>query len=75
MKRITVILSNRELRELKRIAYEQRHSVSEIVDEFLADGLHRANAPRRSAPSLPVFDMGEPLVNIDDRGQLYEAMR
>jgi hypothetical protein len=74
MKRTTLILQDRRLSELKKAAAERGQTISALVDEFLADGLRRANAPRRRAPSLPVFDMGEPLVNIDDRSQLLEAM-
>ena len=74
MKRTTLILQDRRLPELKKVAAERGQTISAVVDEFLADGLRRAKTPKRRAPSLPVFDMGEPLVNIDDRGQLFEAM-
>ena len=42
--------------------------------EFLADGLRRARAPKRRKVSFPVFDMGKPLVDINDHDALLEAM-
>lgn len=69
-----MILHDGRLAELKKVAAERHQTISAVVDEFLADGLRRAKAPRRRAISLPVFDMGKPLVNIADRSQLVEAM-
>jgi hypothetical protein len=60
--------------ELKRLAAERGRTLSAVVDEFLAEGLRRSSAPKKRAVSLPVFDMGEPRVNIADRDQLWEIM-
>ncbi|HYL76565.1 MAG TPA: hypothetical protein VEU96_20290 [Bryobacteraceae bacterium] len=74
MKRTTLILDDRRLLELKRLAASRGETLSAIVDQFLAEGIRRASAPRRSRPSLPVFNMGKPRVNIADRDQLWDAM-
>jgi hypothetical protein len=74
MKRTTLILHERRLAELKRVAAERGQTISSLVDELLSDGIRRTRAPKRRAPSLPVFNMGEPRVNIADRDQLWEAM-
>ena len=74
MTRTTLILQERRLGELKRLAAERNQTLSSLVDEFLADGIRRARAPKRRAPALPIFDMGEPRVNVADRDQLWEAM-
>lgn len=74
MRRTTLILDERRLLELKRLAAEQGRTISAVVDEFLAEGIRRSRAPKKHACHLPVFDMGEPLVNIDDRDQLWDAM-
>jgi hypothetical protein len=74
MTRTTLILQERRLGELKRLAAERNQTLSSLVDEFLADGIRRARAPKRRAPALPTFDMGEPRVNVADRDQLWEAM-
>jgi hypothetical protein len=74
MTRTTLILQERRLGELKRLAVERNQTLSSLVDEFLADGIRRARAPKRRAPPLPIFDMGKPRVNVADRDQLWEAM-
>jgi hypothetical protein len=74
MKRTTLILQDRRLLEVKRLAAERGQTLSSLVDEFLAEGLRRSRAPRRRVPSLPVFNMGEARVNIADRDQLWEVM-
>jgi hypothetical protein len=74
MKRTTLILDDRRLIELKRLAAERGQTVSALVDEFLAEGIRRVAAPRKGRASIPVFDMGEPRVNVADRDQLWEAM-
>jgi len=60
--------------ELKRLAAERGQTLSAVVDEFLAEGIRRASAPKRRAATLPVFDMGEPRVNVADRDQLESVM-
>jgi hypothetical protein len=69
-----LILSERRLTELKRLAAERGQTLSAVVDEFLAEGLRRSAAPKKRAPPLPVFDMGEPRVNVADRDQLWELL-
>lgn len=60
--------------ELKRLAAERGQTLSAVVDEFLAEGVRRASAPKRRGVALPVFDMGEPRVNLADRDQLESVM-
>lgn len=74
MRRTTLILDDRRLMELKKLAAERGRTVSALVDEFLAEGIRRARAPKRQLPRLPAFDMGDARVNIDDRDQLWDAM-
>lgn len=69
-----MILHDRRLSELKRVAAERGQTVSAVVDEFLAEGIRRAQLPKRRATVLPSFDMGEALVNVADRDELTEAM-
>ena len=74
MRRTTLILDEHRIVELKRLAAERRQTVSALVDEFLAEGIRRSRAPARRVARLPVFDLGEARVNIDDRDQLWDAM-
>lgn len=74
MRRTTLILDDRRLVELKRLAGERRETLSAIVDQFLAEGIQRASAPKKRGISLPVFDMGEANVNLAGRDQLAEIM-
>ncbi len=75
MTRTTLLLDEQRLIELKRLAAERRQTLSSLIDEFLRQGLERAVRPRsRKRVRLPVFNMGEPRVNISDRDQLYEVL-
>ena len=74
MKRTTLILDDRRLIAVKRLAAERGETLSAVVDQLLADGLRRASAPKKGNASLPVFDLGEAKVNLSDRDQLAEIM-
>jgi hypothetical protein len=74
MTRTTLILHDRRLAEVKRLAADRGQTISAVVDEFLAEGLRRAQAPKRRSVTLPKFNMGEPRVNIADRDQLFDLM-
>lgn len=74
MTRTTLILHDRRLAEIKRIAADRGQTISAVVDEFLAEGVRRASAPKRGPVALPVFNMGEPRVNIADRDRLLDFM-
>jgi hypothetical protein len=74
MKRTTLILADRRLSDLKALAAVRGQTLSSLVDEFLADGIRRSRSPKKRRAPLPAFDLGEPLVDISDRDQLYEAM-
>lgn len=74
MTRTTLILHERRLAEVKRIAADRGQTISAVVDEFLAEGVRRAHVPKKAAAKLPSFHMGEPRVNIDDRDQLFEFL-
>ena len=72
--RTTLILHDRRLSEIKRLAADRGQTISAVVDEFLAEGLRRAQSPKRRTVTLPSFDMGEARVNIADRDQLLGFM-
>jgi len=76
MSRTTLVLTDRRLVELKKLAAARQQTLSSLVDEFLRQGLERAHRSRKAAGPvhLPTFAMGKPLVNIDDRDQLYDAL-
>ena len=72
-KRTTLILQTTRFVDLKQLAAERGQTLSAVVDEFLAEGLRRARAPK--APLvLPSYDLGKALVDIDDREALAEVM-
>ncbi|HEY1342785.1 MAG TPA: hypothetical protein VGF59_35020 [Bryobacteraceae bacterium] len=74
MKRTTLILADRRLADLKRLAAERGQTLSAVVDEFLAEGIRRAAAPRHKKARIPVYNMGEARVNIADRNELWDFM-
>ena len=72
MKRITVSLPEEIHRQLRERARARRTSLGRIVVETLRAGLRLPPAP--APPPLPVFDMGEPSVNLDQALQLAGEM-
>lgn len=72
MKRITVSLPEGVHRQLRERARARRTSLGRIVVETLRAGLRLLPAP--APPPLPVFDMGEPSVNLDKALQLAGEM-
>lgn len=60
--------------DLKRLAAARGETLSALVDEFLAEGIRRASAPKNRGAPLPVYKMGEPRVNVADRDQLWDFM-
>lgn len=69
-----MVLDDRRLVDLKRLAAERGATLSAVVDEFLADGIRRARLSRKRMTALPAFDMGEPVVDVADRDQLWQTM-
>jgi hypothetical protein len=69
-----LILDDRRLMDLKRLAAQRGTTLSAVVDEFLADGIRRARLARKHMMALPAFDMGQPRVDVADRDQLWQAM-
>lgn len=76
MARITLIIDEHRLVDLKRLAAERRETLSAVVDEFLGEGLERAGLKEKRKPRpLPRGkDMGRMLVNIADRHRLYDVL-
>jgi hypothetical protein len=74
MKRTTLMLSNGTLAALKRLASKRGQALSTVANELLAEGLRRACAIKEHTVFLPVFDMGQPSVNIADRNELSRVL-
>ena len=69
----TVLMDDALFAQLKREAARQGRTMSEMIEAGLRLLFH---APRHKGhvPRLPSYDMGEELVDISDRDQLYDAM-
>lgn len=73
MKKTTLVIDDHVFRRLKQEAAARRETVSALVEAALRQYLaRRSTAP--PLPPLPGADLGAPLVEIADRGALYEAM-
>lgn len=68
-----MILDDRRLMDLKRLAAERATALSAVVDEFLADGIRRARLAGKRVTALPAFDMGQPRVDVAGCDQLWQA--
>jgi hypothetical protein len=74
MARTTLILDDSLVERLKDLARAQRRTMTDLINEFIAEGLaSRTTASPSPKLELPVFDMGRPRVNPADREAL-EAM-
>lgn len=73
MKRTTLILEDGCMDRIRELARRQGRTMSELVNELLAEGLQKRRAPQKS-PTLPTFAMGKPRVDLADRDALEAVM-
>ena len=74
MARTTLQLDDAQMMRLKDLARAQGRTMTELINEFIAEGLAARTAPKsQQVLNLPVFDLGRPRVNLADREAL-EAM-
>jgi hypothetical protein len=75
MKRTTLVLEDACMDGVRELARRERRQISEVVNQFLTEGLQRRrNAERREPLELPSFAMGRPRVNLGDRNALEALM-
>jgi len=75
MARTTLLLDDTQMMRLKDLARTQGRTMTDLVNEFIAEGLAaRASPKSEHVLSLPVFDMGRPRVNLADREALEAIM-
>ena len=75
MKRTTLILDERQFAELKKLAAEERRTLSSVTEELLHVGLAtRSQRKSRKLGRLPAWNMGRAKVDIADRSALYEVL-
>ena len=74
MKRTTLILDDACLKGIRDLARKEDRNLSEVVNALLTEGLQRRKNKRRRDFELPSFSMGQPRVNLGDRGALEALM-
>lgn len=74
MPRTTLDLDGSVLSELRRRGRQEGKSMGQVASELLARGL--AEGAERHAPALQwkSGDLGEPLVDLEDRDAVLEAL-
>ncbi len=75
MKRTTLILEDGCLEGIKRLARREDRTMSDLVNEILAEGIQRRSAEPVRSFELPSFSMGRARVHLGDRDALERAMR
>jgi hypothetical protein len=74
VKRTTLVLEEGVLEGIRQEAHVEGMDMSELVNEFLRQGLIRRREKVKPLSKLPVFSMGEPRVNLADRDALEQLM-
>jgi hypothetical protein len=75
MTRTTLVLEEGCMRAIREIARREKRTMSEVVNQILAEGLQRRRrALRPPEPALKSFSMGRPRVNLADRDALEATM-
>jgi hypothetical protein len=69
----TLNIDDTVMAELKREAARQGRTMSELVETALRL-MFSSRRKQKALPALPTFDSGGELVDIADRGALYDAM-
>lgn len=73
MKRTTLILEEGCLGGIRDLARRQDRTMSDVVNEILAEGIQRRTAKAESPFEIPFYEMGEARVNLGDRNALQAA--
>lgn len=75
MRRTTMALDERIYERVLEMARRQGRTFQECANELLRAGLDAVQRrPRAKGDPLPVFDLGEPAVDLGDRDALYDLM-
>jgi hypothetical protein len=74
MTRTTLDLDASILAQLRRRARAERKSMGQLASERLAASLGSEREVESPRFSLPVWHMGEPKVDLDDKEELWRAL-
>lgn len=75
MSRTTLILDDACMKKLKRLARKQGRTLSDLVNEILAEGVQRREQSVKRPPiNIPTFAMGASKIDLADRDALEDAM-
>jgi len=69
-----LILEESSLKGIRELAGKEAKTMSQLVNELLAEGLQRRRAKKHVDIQLPSFSMGRPRVNLSDRDALEALM-
>jgi hypothetical protein len=74
MRRTTLALAEEVVRLLRERALRERTSMTALANRLLCEAVRQPARPARPAFKWKTFDCGPPLVDINDREALYDAM-
>jgi hypothetical protein len=74
VKRTTLILENAVMDAIKKKSLADGVDMSQLVNEFLRQGLIQKKSKPKNQSFPPVFNMGKPHFNLADRDALERAM-
>jgi hypothetical protein len=74
MKRTTLILEDACMKGVRELANKRGQTISEVVNEILAEGLQARRQKKQAKFQLPSFRMGRPRVHLGDRNALEALM-
>lgn len=69
----TLVIPDPVFRDLKKRAVDRNTTISELVTEYLRQGLRERPKPKR-IPRLPSFSAGAPLIDITSREEIYRVL-
>ena len=63
------------MKKLRQMANDSQRTMSDLVNELLAEGIQRHTIRKPISPAkLPTFSMGEPRVDLANRQALEDLM-
>lgn len=75
MARTTLVLDDACMKKLRKLAHEDQRTLSDLVNELLAEGVQRREQRAQQPPvEFPTFSMGRPKIDLADRDALEDAM-
>ncbi len=72
MERTTICIEKPLLAKIKSRAHRDKTSLKNTIRTLIIEGLSHVETGQKSVPKLPSLSLGQEMIDVADRSQLYE---